>query len=97
MISTPQETGILGDSAELADIILYNAKVLTMVRTLSGEQDIQEAVAIKGRYICQVGSNDEVLKRQGPLYSTYRFSREDRSSGSHRRPLSSDPTRIFRK
>jgi len=49
-------------AAQSADMILHNGKVLTVDNNFS----IAQAVAIQGRNILAVGSNDEVLKLKGP-------------------------------
>ncbi len=47
--------------AEQADVILHNAKVITVDEKFS----IAEAVALKGNRILAVGTNEEVLKTRG--------------------------------
>jgi predicted amidohydrolase YtcJ len=49
-------------SAQTADMILHNGKVLTVDSSFS----IAQAVAIQGQNIVAVGTNDEVLKLKGP-------------------------------
>jgi predicted amidohydrolase YtcJ len=47
--------------AEDADLILHNGKIVTVDKKFS----IQQALAIKGNRIIQVGSNEDVLKTKG--------------------------------
>jgi predicted amidohydrolase YtcJ len=47
--------------AEDADLILHNGKIVTVDKKFS----IQQALAIKGNRIVQVGSNEDVLKTKG--------------------------------
>ena len=49
-------------AGEVADLILYHAKVLTVDEKFS----VAEAVAVKGDRILAVGSDEAVLKLKGP-------------------------------
>jgi predicted amidohydrolase YtcJ len=49
-------------SAEEADVVLHNGKVVTVDEDFS----LAEAIAVAGERILAVGANDEVLKLAGP-------------------------------
>src|SRR5439155_18575452 len=52
----------LFDRASEADLILHNAKVVTV----DGRFSIHEAIALEGGHIAQTGRSAEVLRRRGP-------------------------------
>ncbi len=56
------ENTVAADDAESADLIVHNAKVLTV----DGKFSIAEAVACKGERILAVGDNKTILARKGP-------------------------------
>ncbi|MFC2099988.1 amidohydrolase [Candidatus Bipolaricaulota bacterium] len=61
LVLVPFDFTTLADET-VADLILYNGRVVTMV----AEGDVHEAIALAGTHILHVGTNAEVLALAGP-------------------------------